>query len=198
MKRKDFLKSFLVGLSLPFFAFGKSGQKKTCFTDADVEGPFFRKGAPKRLNLAEGYKEKGTILYVQGHVFGKKCIEPVKNATIDIWHASPKGQYDLNSDTFLFRGRLRTDDNGFYEYKTLLPKGYRDGGLDRPKHIHYKVRAEGYQELTTQLYFAGDEKLKSDFFVIRNRGMKRAMTPTTNEKGELKVTFNLAIKPKNI
>ena len=32
----------------------------------------------------------------------------------------------------------------------------------RPAHIHVKVSADGYQPLTTQLYFRGDEFLDSD------------------------------------
>jgi Dioxygenase len=32
----------------------------------------------------------------------------------------------------------------------------------RPAHLHFKIDADGYQPLTTQLYFAGDPYLDSD------------------------------------
>ncbi|HZI24611.1 MAG TPA: hypothetical protein VFD46_06015, partial [Chryseolinea sp.] len=33
----------------------------------------------------------------------------------------------------------------------------------RPRHIHVKVRAEGFSELTSQIYFKGDKNLQNDF-----------------------------------
>jgi catechol 1,2-dioxygenase len=32
----------------------------------------------------------------------------------------------------------------------------------RPTHLHFKIGADGYQPLITQLYFAGDPYLDSD------------------------------------
>jgi protocatechuate 3,4-dioxygenase beta subunit len=33
-------------------------------------------------------------------------------------------------------------------------------------HVHVKLRAAGHRELTTQLYFAGDEYIEGDPFVV--------------------------------
>jgi len=196
MKRIKFVKSILVAIvAFPFMSFDFLN-KKDCYTDADVEGPFFRDGAPSRINLADSYTGKGVSLIVKGYVYGNDCQTPIKNAQIDIWHASPDGQYDLNSDKYMFRGKLFTDKKGFYQFKTLMPKGYKDGGLDRPKHIHYRVSSDAHKMLITQLYFKGDEKLKNDPFVIQNNGFKRAKTLQEITTGDFEMTFNINLKPK--
>jgi protocatechuate 3,4-dioxygenase beta subunit len=60
---------------------------------------------------------------------------------------------------FKGRAQLKTDSNGRYSFSTIYPPSYGR----RPRHIHFKVRAAGHAELTTQLYFAGDPYLKNDF-----------------------------------
>ena len=50
------------------------------------------------------------------------------------------------------------DDNGVYKLRTILPKHYKTGpGTYCPAHLHFKLRAAGCKELTTQLYFKGDQ-----------------------------------------
>ncbi len=194
MKRINFIKSItaaIIASPLLSFAFN---DRRECYTDADVQGPFFRNGAPNRFNLADGYTGKGIPLLVEGYVFGGDCQTPLSNAKIDIWHASPKGEYDQNTDKFLFRAEIFTDNTGFYQFKTMVPKGYKDGGLDRPKHIHYRVTAKEHKMLITQLYFHGDEKLKNDPFVIQNNGFKRAKEFEKSNEGIAKITFNVNLK----
>jgi protocatechuate 3,4-dioxygenase, beta subunit len=47
---------------------------------------------------------------------------------------------------------MQTSDSGQYSFKTIKPIGY--GG--RPPHVHFRVIADGYRTLTTEMYFAGD------------------------------------------
>lgn len=61
--------------------------------------------------------------------------------------------------------RIKMDAQGHYVFRTLIPAPYRDGGLDRPRHIHYIITAPGHRKLVTQLYFEGDERLDRDTFV---------------------------------
>ncbi len=74
------------------------------------------------------------------------------------------------------RGRFRTDAEGRYHFRSVVPIGYSipvDGpvgrlmdGLGRhgfrPAHIHFLLGAEGYRELATALYIAGDPHIDSD------------------------------------
>lgn len=162
----------MITQSLTFFAAvtawpGKILAQGKCHTSADVSGPFHRAGAPFRTDLTEGYSKrvKGDVLEVSGTVFGDDCETPLKDAVLDLWHADPTGEYVMTSDRFLFRARVRMDGNGHYVFRTLIPSPYRDGGLDRPRHIHYIVTAPGHRRLVTQLYFEGDERLDQDTFV---------------------------------
>ena len=159
---------------------------KNCRTQSDVEGPFYRRGAPLRVDLTLGYKSTAPELMVIGKVYGKDCTTGLANATIDIWHASPDGLYDNESKNFRFRGKTRTDANGNYEFKTLLPGTYQS----RPRHIHYKVRHSSFTELTTQLYFKNDARLKKDRAVIASNGEDRAMELKKSGKG-FQVIFDI-------
>ena len=67
---------------------------------------------------------------------------------------------------FKNRARLVTDEQGFYEFETIRPGHYQIGrNLWRPAHIHYLVRAAGYRQLITQLYFKGDKYNDADRFI---------------------------------
>ncbi|MEP1097502.1 MAG: hypothetical protein ABJG78_20465 [Cyclobacteriaceae bacterium] len=185
-KRRKFIKK--IGRFL--FAFltisWKTVGKHACKTGSDVEGPFYRGGAPRRFNIAQEYGESGDQLIVRGIVYGMDCSTPLEDVEVDIWHASPNGVYDNTSKAFLFRGKTRTNVNGHYEFKTVLPGIYQS----RPRHIHYKVRHADYQELTTQLYFENDKYLKSDRTVRRNNGLSRTMGIENSDGGKV-VTFDI-------
>jgi catechol 1,2-dioxygenase len=88
----------------------------------------------------------------------------VGSAVLDIWQANAAGHYDmshpdypLEEGVFVYRARVMTDENGYYEFETVFPGRYAVGpDAYRPAHIHYWVRHAGYRELITQLYFEGD------------------------------------------
>ncbi|MDT8449170.1 MAG: hypothetical protein RQ847_03255 [Wenzhouxiangellaceae bacterium] len=53
--------------------------------------------------------------------------------------------------------RLKTDAQGRYRVRAIKPGAYPvDDGWSRPPHIHFKVARRGFNELTTQMYFAGE------------------------------------------
>lgn len=90
-----------------------------------------------------------------------------------MWHASAQGRYDNDDNTqlpkpnvYLYRARIVTDENGFYEYETIHPGRYPlDETRLRPAHIHYKIAAPQHETLVTQLYFKGDPQIAGDPFV---------------------------------
>lgn len=118
-------------------------------TDSNLEGPFYRSGAPLRSVLASGLP--GVPLVVRGHVLAGCRAAP---AELDVWQANTTGDYD--NAGFTLRGRMRTDDDGAFRFETIVPGHYLNGPQYRPAHIHVKVRTPGRPELTTQLYFQGD------------------------------------------
>ncbi|MBI5201241.1 MAG: hypothetical protein HY925_06615 [Elusimicrobia bacterium] len=129
----------------------------------NIEGPFYRPDAPWGTNLAPA-GAAGTPAVISGRVLGTDG-RPLANAIVDVWQADSAGAYDIDhprdrtnpSIPYKFRVRMKTDSSGRYAYRTILPGEYEIGeGKWRPKHIHYKVSADGFRPLTTQLYFEGD------------------------------------------
>jgi len=134
----------------------------TCAATApNIEGPFYKPGAPQRARL--GRNRRGVPLVVEGMVRDADC-RPVPGAWLDIWHADGEGAYD--NDGFGLRGRLRADGGGRYRLETIIPGHYLNGPTYRPAHIHVKLAAPGFRPLTTQLYFPGDPYNEGDPFIL--------------------------------
>jgi protocatechuate 3,4-dioxygenase beta subunit len=158
-----------------------------CEPTADnIEGPFYKKGAPSRATLA-GDGVRGERLVLAGSVASTACA-PLVGAVLDIWHADARGGYD--NEGWGLRGQLTSDARGRWLVKTIVPGRYLNGRRYRPMHIHVKLRARGYQELTTQLYFAGDEYIEGDPFVVPSLVM-----PSTRASGVRKASFDFVLAP---
>src|SRR5688572_25261525 len=63
-------------------------------TEPNIEGPFYKGGAPVRSVLAQG--EEGQPLLLEGRVFvaGPTC-RPM-SCVLHVWHADHRGRYDLD------------------------------------------------------------------------------------------------------
>lgn len=165
MKRKSFIASLLLLPISKIFGKAKIVGLKECQTQRDAEGPFYKGGAP----LKSVIETEGEPLTISGTIFqSSDCTTGVSNATIDIWHCDSNGEYD--NEGFKCRGVVRSDSNGKYSFKTIFPPHYGS----RPRHIHIKVRAQGFQELTSQIYFKGDPNLQNDF--ARNAEPSRVLS----------------------
>jgi len=138
----------------------------TCgeLTEAQTEGPFFKTDTPLRVSLVEA-GSKAPRLFVTGRVLSARC-EPVANALLDFWHADEDGEYDNRG--FRYRGHQFTDAQGRYRLSTIVPAEYPG----RTRHIHVKVQAPRKRILTTQLYFPGDSRNRSDGLWQRDLEMR--------------------------
>jgi protocatechuate 3,4-dioxygenase beta subunit len=145
---------------------------------SEVTAPVFRADELGRLdddlilNCAKGGMPVGERLIVHGYVrdqFGR----PVKNALVEVWQANASGRYRHKKDQYIGAldpnfggcGRMLTDENGHYVYRTIRPGPYpwRNRINDwRPAHIHYALSGDGWaQRLITQMYFEGDPLIAS-------------------------------------
>lgn len=108
--------------------------------------------------------EPGEPMIVTGRVVDEQLM-PVENALIYVFHTNHKGSYSstggnatmgdsLNPRLF---GYLRTGKDGRYEYRTIRPGPYPGDGP--PAHVHYEVRADGFEDLVTELMFRDDRRL---------------------------------------
>jgi len=105
-------------------------------TRADVEGPFYKSGAPQRDKVGEGYM-------LQGVVRSSADCAPIPGAQIEFWMAGPDGEYTDN-----YRASEIVGEDGAYRFESHFPPPYSG----RPSHIHLRVSAKGFQTLITQHY----------------------------------------------
>ena len=167
-------------------------------TPTNIEGPYYRADAPL---LSPPYRlgrddEPGDVLIVSGRVSDAVTAAPLENVMLDVWQTDHKGLYehqDPEQPDYNLRGRLIAGDRGDYEFRTVVPTAYeipKSGPVGallnrlgrhcfRPKHLHFKATRDGYQSLTTQVYFAGDQWLESDTV-----GAAKSSLVTTLEKSD--------------
>ncbi|UVK40846.1 6-chlorohydroxyquinol-1,2-dioxygenase [Mesorhizobium sp. AR10] len=143
-------------------------------------GPFYRADAP-RLALGSDISLDGVgaPLTVSGRVVDLDG-QPIAGATVETWQANSQGFYenqqpDLQPE-FNLRGVFTADKDGRFHYRTVKPAGYSvpDDGpvgqllgrigypLSRPAHLHFLIRADNFETLTTQVFERGDPRLDED------------------------------------
>lgn len=130
-------------------------------TVEDILGPFYKAGAPERSDLAASLAVQNELV-VEGRIMSCDCVTPLAGAVVDVWQADETGVYD--SAGYVLRGKVTTDVDGRYEFRSVLPGRYLNGATYRPRHIHYMVSHPSAQTLITQLYFQGDPYLATDPF----------------------------------
>ncbi len=157
-------------------------------TDINIEGPYYRAGAPVRNVLIDG-ATPGVKMSLAGTVRGLGTCAALAGATVDLWQADTNALYD--SVGFAFRGKTTTDADGNYSFQTVVPGHYLNGAQYRPAHIHVKVSAPGYPLLTTQLYFEGDPYNAIDPWYLPTLLMK----PRGAGAGLVGLGFDFVLKP---
>jgi protocatechuate 3,4-dioxygenase beta subunit len=146
-------------------------------------GPCYSAMPGTRQDISDGMA--GLPLRVSLLVVRKGCM-PVANATVDIWHSGSDGIYsayamgsicnpgtmDVTKDMFC-RGIQLTDEMGRVNFSTVFP-GWYSG---RAVHIHFTIRINGTEQVTSQLYFEDDLTTE-----IQAQGVyaARGMRSTTN------------------
>jgi protocatechuate 3,4-dioxygenase beta subunit len=118
-------------------------------TPSAGEGPFFRPSSPERTTLVEP-GASGTPFQLAGRVVTTDGA-PIAGAIVDFWHTDDTGAYDTHGNRF--RGHQRTDAQGRYVLRTIVPGAY--GGM--AKHFHVKLSGGG-RALTTRLEFPEDAR----------------------------------------
>lgn len=123
----------------------------TCvLTPEMTEGPYFIAGEAIRSDITDA--RPGAPLTLVLTVANASTCTPIKDATVEIWHADASGDYSgfgagSSSRTFL-RGGQVSDANGKVTFSTIYPGWYQG----RATHIHLKAHVRGAVH-TTQLFF---------------------------------------------
>ncbi|MGF6722054.1 protocatechuate 3,4-dioxygenase beta subunit [Paraburkholderia sp. GAS41] len=149
-------------------------------TENTVLGPFHVSGAPSRemgacISLdgkGESCLFEGTVIDLQGN--------PVAAACLDVWSDNAEGFYDVQQPDIQpkwnNRGVFTTGADGKYRFVGIKPVSYpipHDGpvgkllaalgrGPHRPAHMHFIVKADGFQNLITHTFVGDDTYIKRD------------------------------------
>ncbi|MGO3570902.1 MAG: protocatechuate 3,4-dioxygenase subunit beta [Serratia grimesii] len=145
---------------------------------SEITGPVFGQhelGAQDNdliLNYAKQGLPIGERIIVHGYVRDENGL-PMRNALVEVWQANAGGRYRHKKDQYLAPidpnfggcGRILTDNNGYYFFRTIKPGPYpwRNRVNDwRPAHIHFSLSGDAFaQRLITQMYFEGDPLIAS-------------------------------------
>jgi protocatechuate 3,4-dioxygenase beta subunit len=146
-----------------------------------VLGPFYvgeHKPTPNGSDISQGIA--GEPMFVRSRVTDL-AGQPLAGAEIDVWHADDDGFYDSQKPSYetqgpSLRARFVADADGRFSFRTILPCSYpipTDGPVGelisatkrhpmRPAHVHFLVKAQGFEPLVTHVFIEGDEYLASD------------------------------------
>ena len=177
-QRQEFiLLSDTLGLSMLTVAM--NNDKPAGCTEATVFGPFHVEGAPHYAHgddVANG--AKGEPCVVRGRVLGIDG-NPVPHAVVEVWQADAEGHYDVQYADLghhQARGILSSGPDGRFHFRTIVAEAYPipvDGPVGdmlratrrhpwRPAHLHFMIKAEGFETLITHVFRDGDRYLDSD------------------------------------
>ena len=169
-------------VALPFCRTGLRAQPAAArrATPAQTEGPFYPVALPPDndadlLHNGSLQYSRGQPAWVEGVVTDLQG-QPVAGAQVEIWQCDEAGHYHHPGDggradpSFQGFGRVSVGSDGRYRFRTIRPVAY--GG--RTPHIHFKVKLQRRELLTTQMYVEGDPHNERDF-IWRNLGADRAL-----------------------
>ena len=149
-------------------------------TESTVLGPFHMTESPRReLGDCIDLIGTGRPCVVSGRVLAADGT-PLPGAELDVWQCSQDGFYDVQQPDVQppgnGRGLFRTDGDGRYWFRTVVPSHYpipTDGPVGRlleatgrhpyrPAHIHFIAPAEHHLPVTTHAFVAGSPYFDSD------------------------------------
>jgi hydroxyquinol 1,2-dioxygenase len=208
-RRQEFiLLSDTLGLSMLTVAM--NNDKPAGCTEATVFGPFYVEGAPS-FDLGEDVANgaPGVPCAVRGTVRGLGG-EPVPGAEIHVWQADAEGKYDVQRDGLhdhQARGVLHANGKGEYHFRSILAEAYPipyDGPVGdmlkatkrhpwRPAHLHFMIKAPGYETLITHVFRNGDPYLDSDAVF----GVRQSLIAdwVRQPDGKYLVTYDFVLPP---
>ncbi|MGV2181518.1 intradiol ring-cleavage dioxygenase [Rhizobium rhizogenes] len=177
--RQEFiLLSDVLGVSMLVDAI--NNRKPSGASESTVLGPFHVDGAPElEMGANICLDQKGEDMFISGRILDTDR-HPIENAVIDVWQANDEGFYDVQQQgiqpDFNLRGVFRTGADGRYWFRAVKPKYYPipdDGPVGqllthlgrhpyRPAHLHYIIKAKGFEPLVTHIFDPDDPYINSD------------------------------------
>lgn len=157
-----------------------NNRKPSGASESTVLGPFHVQDAPELpMGANICLDQKGEDMVISGRILDT-AGRPIAGAVLDVWQANDEGFYDVQQlgiqPEFNLRGVFRTGADGRYWFRAVKPKFYpipHDGPVGqmlnhlgrhpyRPAHLHYILKAEGFETLITHIFDPHDPYINSD------------------------------------
>jgi len=177
-RQEYILLSDVLGVSMLVDAI--NNRKPSGASESTVLGPFHVADAPELpMGANICLDSKGEDMFIQGRILDTDG-NPIADAVLDVWQANDEGFYDVQQKgiqpDFNLRGVFRTGPDGRYWFRAVKPKYYPipdDGPVGqllgalgrhpyRPAHLHYIIKADGFETLTTHIFDPDDPYINSD------------------------------------
>jgi len=111
--------------------------------------------------------EPGEPLVVSGQVFDPSGEKPAAGVVVYAYHTDAQGYYRRQGQPGpggrvpRLRGWARSDAQGRFQFRTIRPAPYPNGGI--PAHIHFYLWGAGYpRQWTPELEFQGDRSVTAE------------------------------------
>ena len=107
--------------------------------------------------------EPGERLVVTGIVFAADGKTPLEGIEVYVYHTDTAGLYHVdsrNSSDPRLKTHLWTNADGRYEFSTIKPGPYPQGGA--AAHIHFVLAAPDVEKHYFEIFFAGDRFLDAE------------------------------------
>ena len=198
------------GAALTFFSPGVFAEQ-LALTPRMTEGPFYPDHLPldqdNDLIIVSNSTTPaiGEIAHLGGRVLDAGG-SPVKNVEIEIWQCDANRVYLHSRDSvpkasqrdknFQGFGRFAVGSSGEYRFRTIKPVAYP--GRPAP-HIHFKVKKNGREMLTSQIFIAGFPGNKNDGIFRSLDAFDRELVSTDfkpikdSKIGELSARFDVVL-----
>ena len=128
------------------------------FGDGDNDLTFVR---------AQSQRARGRKIYIGGWLYEARRV-PRWNSILELWQADAAGRFAHPNDprhaeadpNFMGWGRRFSEDDGYWDFLTVKPGGYRDPytGKMRAPHINLSITGSGLMRcVSTTLFFPGED-----------------------------------------
>jgi protocatechuate 3,4-dioxygenase beta subunit len=159
-------------------------------TPSQIEGPYFRLGAPRRDSLLEP-GISGERMRLSGKVLTPEG-KPIPNAVLHFWMSDDQGNYDMVG--YRLQGYTLADAQGSYQMDMIVPACYEPR---QAKHIHVKVQGVS-RPLTTQLFFSDDEDRLRDRWYLKELEVQVEEAPNGGKRGTFDFVIQQVTEKENV
>lgn len=175
-------------------------------TPSETAGPFYpvaeQKDQDFDLTQIAGRSgvASGTPIWIHGRVLDVEG-KPIEDAVVDLWQANSAGRYNHSRDpnpapldpNFQGWAIVPSGVDGGFKFKTVMPGAYpASRNWSRPPHLHFKITRQGYQALTTQMYFP-DHPLNAKDLLLQSKSVDQQRLMVAEKISDAPETYSYEI-----